>query len=107
MPLLQKVFFGNPPPFDNPPVPGLALRDQGVSYKAYPHARFGLPSEIEIRDIVTGEDKGSDDYALLESEVIKKVLKQRKGKIGVEEKVREVIKRRCEVQAGGTLKWQF
>lgn len=106
---ISKTFFSNPPPFTNPPYSGLAFRHaqrKGARpYKAYPHARFSLPTEDNIRDVVTGEAKGSGQYAMKEDEIVKKLVKQWKGKVGVEEKVREVLKRRCTVGEGETLKW--
>lgn len=106
---ITKTFFANPPPFSNPPLSGLAFRHTQAKgsrpYKEYPHARFSLPSEANIRDVVTGEAKGSGQFAMKEDEIVKKIVKQWNGKVGVEQKVREVLKRRCQIGLGETLKW--
>jgi 3-hydroxyisobutyryl-CoA hydrolase len=65
-----------------------------------------LPSEQYIRDVVTGEARGSGQHAMTEKEVIEKLLKAWKGKVGVREKVQEVIKRKCTVK-DGYLSWTY
>lgn len=106
---ITKNFFANPPPFSNPPLSGLPFRHVQAKgarpYKAYPHARYSLPTEDNIRDVVTGDAKGSGQYAMKEDEIVKKLLKQWQGKVGVEEKVREVLSRRTKAGEGETLKW--
>ncbi|ORY59438.1 3-hydroxyisobutyryl-CoA hydrolase [Leucosporidium creatinivorum] len=106
---ITKTFFGSPPPFKNPPLSKLSFHHTQAKgarpYKMYPHAGFSLPTEDNIRDVVTGEAKGSGQFAMKEDEIVKKIVKQWKGKVGVEQKVREVLKRRCQVGQGETLKW--
>ncbi|KAK4058829.1 3-hydroxyisobutyryl-CoA hydrolase [Microbotryomycetes sp. JL221] len=106
---ITKIFFSIPPPFSNPPLGHLQFRhEQQVgrgAYTQYPHAKFSLPSENDIRDVVTGEAKGSGKYALKVEEVVKAVVKRWNNKVGTEQKVREVLARRCHVEEGGTVKW--
>ncbi|KAK4053817.1 3-hydroxyisobutyryl-CoA hydrolase [Microbotryomycetes sp. JL201] len=106
---ITKTFFSNPPPFTNPPLKKLAFvhkRPAGVrAYKDYPHAIYSLPTEKDIKDVVTGEAKGSGKYALTEKEVVKQIVKRWNGKVGAQVKVKEVLARRCRVENGETLKW--
>ncbi|KAL8291820.1 hypothetical protein RQP46_002078 [Phenoliferia psychrophenolica] len=105
---ILSTFFSSPPPFSNPPLPPISFATPGgPAYKAYPHARFSLPSEEEIRAFVVGEAKGSGDHALNRSDLIGKVAATRAGKVGVKEKVDEVIRRKCEVGQDGYLKWRY
>ncbi|KAK4704564.1 hypothetical protein P7C70_g1644, partial [Phenoliferia sp. Uapishka_3] len=105
---ILKTFFSSPPPFKTPPIPSISFKvPGGPAYKSYPHARFSLPSEEEIRGFVTGEAKGSGDHALTRADLINKVGTSRGGKVGVREKVDEVIRRRCIVQEDGYLKWRY
>ncbi|KAM0792322.1 hypothetical protein ACM66B_005006 [Microbotryomycetes sp. NB124-2] len=106
---ITKVFFSNPPPFTTPSLKRLAFAHKRAAgekpFKQYPHAKYSLPSENDIKDVVTGEAKGSGKYALTEKEVVKEVSKRWNGKVGVEIKVREVLSRRCKTEEGGTVKW--
>lgn len=105
---ILSTFFSSPPPFKNPPLPPISFATPGgPAYKAYPHARFSLPSEDEIRMFVTGEARGSGDHALNRSDLIGKVSATRAGKVGVREKVDEVIRRKCIVGDDGYLKWRY
>ena len=80
---MVKVFFrksGNP----------LALLESGpgADYRAYPHAGLGLPTEEEIlREAGKGKSKRMTE------EVVQAFLKARNGKVGVREKVEEVLER--------------
>ena len=56
---------------------------------------------------MVGEAKGSGDHALSRSDLIGKVAATRAGKVGVKEKVDEVIRRKCDVSADGYLKWRY
>lgn len=106
---IRKTFFSDPPPFKNPPLPLLEGLPVGSSskgaYKSYPHAKYSLPNEIDVRTIVRGEFKSSDGKAMTKEEVVKMMVNTWNGKIGVKEKVGEVIDRMCTVGAANTLKW--
>ncbi|GAA5978219.1 hypothetical protein JCM10908_004277 [Rhodotorula pacifica] len=107
---IQETFFAHPPPFKNPPLPKLdfSRKNRPGAYAAYknsPHAKWALPSEREIEKIVKGEDAGSNGYAVTKQEVIDRLLHRTNGKVGVKEKVEEVLRRKTIVAEEQTLKW--
>ncbi|RIB09845.1 3-hydroxyisobutyryl-coenzyme A hydrolase [Gigaspora rosea] len=63
------------------------------SFENYPFSRFSLPSEEEIRRVVTGENMSKED-------IVEFFLKDRKFKIGVREKVLEVLNRKAILLGG-------
>ncbi|GAA5979180.1 hypothetical protein JCM11641_008452 [Rhodosporidiobolus odoratus] len=109
---IQSTYFSNSPPFTNPPLPqlefGKSRRSRPRSLAPYtvsPHARFALPTERDIEKVVKGEDAGSDDYAVTKVEVIERLQRRWDGKVGVKEKVEEVLSRRTVEAEQRTLKW--
>ncbi|GAA5890979.1 hypothetical protein JCM5296_001249 [Sporobolomyces johnsonii] len=107
---IQRTFFASPPPFTNPPVAQLDLsRKDRVKalppYRTSPHARFALPSENRIAEVVRGEAKDSGDYAMTRREVVERFVHEFAGKVGVREKVEEVLDRRTVVGEQDTLRW--
>ncbi|KAF9384480.1 hypothetical protein CPC16_008418 [Podila verticillata] len=85
------------------PVP-LSLSNT-TTWKQYPFRRYGLPSEEEIRMVVKGESAGSGPLQLTTEEVADVCVKKSGGKIGVREKVQEVLSRKVTKNADGELKW--
>jgi len=67
------------------------LRDESdasfVDYKQYPHARIGLPSEAEVRQLIR-------ERKILPDNIIPYLIENRNGKIGLVEKVRDIIDRK-------------
>ncbi|POY76578.1 hypothetical protein BMF94_0167 [Rhodotorula taiwanensis] len=107
---IQETFFAHPPPFKNPPVPQLDFSRKNrpgayAAYKISPHAKWALPSEREIEKIVKGEDAGSNEFAVTKQEVVDRLLQRWNGKVGVREKVDEVLRRKTIVAEEQTLKW--
>ncbi|GAA5990926.1 hypothetical protein JCM5350_008281 [Sporobolomyces pararoseus] len=107
---LQKIFFSSPPPFDNPPVSNFkpSRKDRLnplPAYKTHPYSIFGLPTEKKIEAVVKGESKDSPDYAVTRKEVVEKFEREYSGKVGVREKVEEVLDRRTVVAEENTLRW--
>ncbi|KAL7341933.1 3-hydroxyisobutyryl-CoA hydrolase [Rhodotorula toruloides] len=108
---IQKTFFAHPPPFTNPPLPKLNLsrmqRAQGAypTYRVSPHAKWLLPTERDVEKVVKGEDAGSDEYAVTRQEVVERLVARWRGKVGVAEKVEEVLSRKTVVAEQDTLKW--
>ncbi|KAF9918909.1 hypothetical protein BX616_004418 [Lobosporangium transversale] len=76
-----------------------------TTWSEYPYRRYGLPSENEIRKIVTGEAQGSGPLQLTVDEVVDVCVKKSGGKIGVREKVLEVLSRKVSKGPQGELKW--
>ena len=83
------------------PVPGgqqLDLFSTGVSdYREYPY-QMGLPREEEVEEMVRQGGKGRNA-------VVKEVLRRRKQRVGVREKVEEIIRRCCVKDDQGLLMW--
>ncbi|KAI0093896.1 3-hydroxyisobutyryl-coenzyme A hydrolase [Irpex rosettiformis] len=71
---------------------------------------YTLPTEDEIRQLVTGSHFSSGSTSLTEGELIQKLEKLRRGKMGIREKVAEVVSRRCVAEADDSgvayLKWK-
>ncbi|KAI0811011.1 3-hydroxyisobutyryl-coenzyme A hydrolase [Irpex lacteus] len=72
---------------------------------------YTLPTEEEIRQLVTGSHPSSGSTSLTKDELTEKLVKLRRGKLGVREKVSEVVSRRCIEEldtASGTkyLRWK-
>ena len=58
---------------------------EGADFRDYPHAWIGLPREEEVLEV---KEKG-----LMKEEVVQHFLRERDGKVGVREKVEEVLER--------------
>jgi 3-hydroxyisobutyryl-CoA hydrolase len=72
--------------FRKSPSGPLALLESGpgADYRSYPHAKLGLPTEKEILEVAQGK---------MGEEVVQHFVKERNGKVGVREKVEEVLER--------------
>lgn len=84
--------------------------DGRKDYKEYPHRKYMLPSEEEIKAVVTGEVPSVGQYALNEKEVVDFFLRERNNKQGVQQKVTEVLQRKTKViskDEHDSLKWQY
>src|SRR5204863_6793088 len=76
------------------------------SFENYPYSRFALPTEEEIRKVVTGETPDAGSVSMTKKEIIDFFLKDRKAKIGVREKVSEVLNRKTtQIDGQEGLKW--
>ncbi|KAG9306831.1 hypothetical protein G9A89_005732 [Geosiphon pyriformis] len=76
------------------------------SYERYPFAQFALPSEEEVKKVVTGENRDVGSLALTKPEVLDFFLKDRNGKIGVREKILEILARKTRTLGGSdSLQW--
>ncbi|KAF9261400.1 3-hydroxyisobutyryl-coenzyme A hydrolase [Marasmius fiardii PR-910] len=69
--------------------------------------RFALPTEIDIRDMVTGGHVTSSGSGITQDELVAKVTDLYNRKMGVREKVLEVIARKCRLadNADGNRVW--
>ncbi|KAG0202184.1 hypothetical protein BGX28_005206 [Mortierella sp. GBA30] len=76
-----------------------------TSWHEYPFSRYGLPTEEEIRMVVTGETQGSGPLQLTAEEIAEVCVKKSSSKIGVREKVMEVLSRKVTKGPEGELKW--
>lgn len=77
-----------------------------TAYTEYPHAAFALPSEQLIGQVVKGELKSSGSAAVTEGDVQNWFAREWNAKIGVREKVKEVLERRTTKGEDGTLRWR-
>ncbi|CAK5265184.1 unnamed protein product [Mycena citricolor] len=56
--------------------------------------RFGLPTELEISRVITGEDPDSGDMGYTLDDLIQYFHETKDGKMGVEKKIRDVVSRK-------------
>ena len=77
------------------------------SFENYSYTRFGLPTEEDIRKLVTGELPDAGAMGMTEEEVIDFFLKENRGKIGTREKVSEVLRRKTVEIGNRALKWVY
>ncbi|KAL8710008.1 MAG: hypothetical protein Q9220_005279 [cf. Caloplaca sp. 1 TL-2023] len=82
----------------------LSLLSQGMDYVRSPFERvLGLPREEEVEAFVRG---GGEGQRRTREEVVGAMVERREGKIGVREKVEEVLGRRCGVDDEGRVVWK-
>lgn len=69
--------------------------------------KYALPSEKDIGSLVTGDRPSGGGVGIQFEELLKRVAETRPGKLGVKEKVYEVVQRRCDVtdNADGNRVW--
>ncbi|KAI0690588.1 3-hydroxyisobutyryl-coenzyme A hydrolase [Cytidiella melzeri] len=98
---------------ENSTAPSIALSDDShlEPSKTGSPMLFALPTEEEIRKLVVGSHNTSGGTSLTKDELVQKLDRARRGKMGVREKVLEVVSRRCveeEDKASGTkyLRWK-
>lgn len=73
--------------------------------------RFSLPTEQEIKNMVNGSHSTSGGSVLTKRELISKFEGLRKNKMGVREKIIDVVQRKCVEEASKDtvekyLKWK-
>jgi len=90
---LTEEFFRIPPN-----VARLPLLKDG-NYKSYPHARFALPSEQAIADVIT-------HTKLFPNDAVQYFVDQYNGKDGVKQKLRDVLSRKAVVDESGFVRWR-
>ena len=82
---------------DSPYVVAAPTLDINEDVQGESPMKFALPTEEQIGIVVRGEHAGSGAYALTLDDVLDKFRRKTNNKRGVEEKVREVVARKCEV----------
>lgn len=68
-------------------------------YREYPFAKLGLPRERDVEKVVRDGGRGR-------REVVEGFVGGRGGKVGVRERVEEVLERMCVVDGEGRLTWR-
>ena len=81
------------------------LPENTNSYRSYPHSFLALPSEDLIGKVVKGDTADAGSFAPTKDDVHAWFEREWKGKIGVREKVEEVLARRASTDQQGQLKW--
>jgi len=91
----------------NKDLPSLEIPEAFPAVATPRHLKFALPTEEEIGKVVRGEATASGDLGMTAEEVILHFESTRSGKIGVREKVEEVIQRKCTLvdNADGNFIW--
>ncbi|KAL0577803.1 3-hydroxyisobutyryl-CoA hydrolase [Marasmius crinis-equi] len=74
----------------------LEIPEPFASNPIYKPSRFALPTEIDIRDMVVGSHATSSGSGIKADELAAKFDDLYRGKMGVKEKVREVVARKCK-----------
>ncbi|KAG2190108.1 hypothetical protein INT46_002420 [Mucor plumbeus] len=99
---IKQTYFDSPSPLR---LELLNSRD----FKKYPHRKYMLPSEEDIKRVVTGEAADVGNYALNRQQVLDHLLRERQGKQGLKQKVLEVLDRKTveNKKDGETLKWVY
>jgi 3-hydroxyisobutyryl-CoA hydrolase len=64
-----------------------------TDFKEYPHKKFGIPSDDDVKALVEQGIRSKEA-------VVEHFIQERRGKQGVEEVVREIVKRKTKVQKG-------
>lgn len=75
------------------------LGGSGVGYKEYPF-HLGLVREETVKEVVM-------EGGWTRTKLMQKLVKEAKGKVGVKEKVEEVMERCCGVDESGKLVWRL
>ena len=70
------------------------------NYTNYPYRSLGLPSEEEVREVVL---QGGQRNM---KELVRTFVKGRRGKVGVKEKVEEILGRKCSIGKNGKVLWE-
>ena len=78
------------------PLPGTKNEN---AYTDYPHADFALPKESDVQAVVV--EKGGEGRKA----VVNEVVRRWKNKLGVKEKVDDVLRRKTEDGGSGGLRW--
>ncbi|KAG0148991.1 hypothetical protein CROQUDRAFT_131532 [Cronartium quercuum f. sp. fusiforme G11] len=79
-------------------------------FKTYPHLNYSLPNEEIVKNYVLGKHKDSSSFALNKNELIKLIQSKYPNKIGVKEKIEDILFRlsfESSEKEGKVLKWIY
>ncbi|KAJ1663606.1 3-hydroxyisobutyryl-CoA hydrolase [Coemansia sp. RSA 1646] len=79
--------------FETPVAYNPVFKKRDAKFTEYPH-KFGLPTEADVRDLVTGDNPQAGDYVLTREEVINFFEREYISKIGTSRKVSWVLDRK-------------
>ncbi|WVQ67623.1 uncharacterized protein L199_005826 [Kwoniella botswanensis] len=112
---ITKNFYPGKPSEGQPElelVPSSASKlDSGRDSSWNQFRKFGLPSETDIRSSVDGYSPGSGAFALTEQELVSQFIENHGSPQGqrrkeIEDRVRDVVQRRCKKDKQGYLEWK-
>lgn len=83
----------------SPELPALELLNQR-DYREYPYPEFGLPSERDVEALVT-------QGTMNRREVVRALIAQKGGKLGVREVVEEILDRKTTWNDDGKVQWVY
>lgn len=82
----------------------------------YPYARFALPTEEDVRLAITGDgendidsednNNSNNNRLLTAQDVVSWFEKGHKGKIGVKEKIMDILERKTFINSKQELEWK-
>ncbi|KAG2185507.1 hypothetical protein INT44_002300 [Umbelopsis vinacea] len=76
-------------------------------YMQYPYRKYALPTEEDIRRVVTGDAADAIlSHPISGDDITNWFVRERHGKFGVHEKVREVLQRKTKLE-GDVLRWIY
>lgn len=77
------------------------------TYNQYPYS-YGLPSEQEVKDFVTGETS-TRDYKATRKDVLEHFIEKKNGKVGLESKLKEILDRATKPDSSDSslLDWKY
>lgn len=75
--------------------PDIDFIDPSVNFLEYPH-KFGLPTEKEVRDYITGDDSSDREFKVNKEEVLTYFDSKTKSKLGVRRKIEEILARKTK-----------
>lgn len=102
---LDEVKDGDVNEFFTVPKDGRRLNLMAYStWKEYP-AQMGLPREVEVEEAVRIAVGSGEKARNVRRRIVDNMAKQKGGKLGVKEKVEEVLQRNCGVSDHGGLRW--
>lgn len=73
--------------------PDISFNYPDVNFMQYPH-KFGLPSEQQIQDYITGNDSPDREFKVTAEEVFEHFEKITNSKVGVKQKIEDVLQRK-------------
>lgn len=75
------------------------------TFKEYPEM-MGLPTELGVKSALEQVTETGGKSGNLKTKVVNKLVRDTRGKMGVKEKVEEVLNRKCSVDYEGQLNWE-
>lgn len=82
-------------PLEDSTTPDIEFINANETFTEYPH-KFGLPSEKDIQDYITGNDGSDREFKVSKDEVFDHFLLQTRSKLGVARKLNEVLARKTK-----------